>query len=134
VQQWLVDGDYERARATAAARGWTQLEADALRALGRYEDAADRYDRVARRGNGTAAFEAAQLRFQRLGDPTGALASLHSAPAPAALEERRLGLEARLLVRLGRSADARAIAGHYLERHPEGGLARWMSELRDGAE
>ncbi len=134
VQAWLAQGDYERARSTAAARGWTQLEADALRALGRYSDAADRYDEVARGGNGTAAFEAAQLRFQRLSDPSGALASLQAAPTPAALEERRLGLEARLLVRLGRSADARAIAERYLEAHPQGGLSRWMTELRDGAE
>lgn len=134
MQRWLADGDYERARSEAAARGWTLLEADALRALGRYQDAANRYDRLASRGNGTAAFEAAQLRFQRLDDPGGALGSLQAAPAPAALEERRLGLEARLLVRLGRSADARALAERYLERHPEGGLARWMTELRDGAE
>ncbi|MBO6938462.1 MAG: FecR domain-containing protein [Deltaproteobacteria bacterium] len=134
VQRWLAAGDYERARSTAAARGWTQLEADALRALGRYADAADRYDEVAQNGNGTAAFEAAQLRFQRLSDPSGALASLQAAPAPAALDERRLGLEARLLVRLGRSTEARAIAERYLEAHPQGGLARWMTELRDGAE
>lgn len=134
VRRWLADGDYQRARAVAARRGWTLIEADALRALGRHAEAAERYDRVARRGDGTAAYEAARLRFQRLDDPSGALVSLRSAEAPAALAERSLGLEARLLLRLGQPADARAVAERYLDRYPSGGLASWMAQLRDGAE
>ena len=45
-----------------------------------------------------------------------------------ALAERALGLRARALTRLGRHAEAEAVARHYLARYPAGGLAAWMRE------
>ena len=47
------------------------------------------------------------------------------------LLERRLGLEARALHRLGRRDAFRAAAERYLRRYPAGGLAEWMRAQLD---
>jgi len=81
---------------------------------------------------------AAALRFGTLSDATGALRSLDlahvdaPAPAPASpLDERALGLRARVLHRLGRLDEAHSVARDYLARHPSGGLVGWMQALLD---
>ena len=103
------------------------LEADALRGLERFSEAADAYDAV-EPPDGRAAFAAARLRVNALGDVEGALRSLDRAPS-SALDERVVGLRVRLLRRSGRHVEALREAERYLERWPEGGLASWMRSV-----
>jgi len=144
ARRWIAGG--EAARALRAARRalsqggapghWRMLEADSLRALGRYDEAARSYEEALSALQGPAAAEAgylaAAVRHARLGDREGALGALDRgrADAPGSpLEERALGLRARILFEQGRTAEARAAAERYLARFPEGGLAQWMSDL-----
>jgi len=146
VRRWIADGDAARAlaearrsvgRAPPAEAGvWREVEGDALRALGRFREAAGAYAAAAealpRDAAVRAAYLAASLRFQQLGDPAGAVAVLDAVRADAvgaSLEERVLGLRARALLASGRAGDARRAARLYLDRHPEGGLAAWAREV-----
>jgi tetratricopeptide (TPR) repeat protein len=144
VRGWISIGAAERARDVAHARAdaaerpgpWRIIEADALRALGRYAEAADVYDAAARllpaADAAHAGYLAAYLRFERTQDPAGALASLDATAADgpgAPLEERALALRAHALFALGRTDEARAAAHRYLERFPDGGQAESMRTL-----
>ena len=110
--------------------GWRLVEADALRALGHFADAATAYERAARNLPRTAGqqagYRAAFMRFYELGDGNGALRVLdatHADADGAALAERALGLRLQALQSLGRAADAAVARRRYLERFPNGGLA-----------
>lgn len=134
VRQWLAAGDYPRALRSARRHGYGLLEADALRALGEYELAADAYDAAAQTPRGdAAAFAAARIRYRRLNDAQGALQSLQASRGAAALAERELGLRAQLLHQLGRESEAQAAADAYLRSYPEGGLSGWMESLLEQA-
>ncbi|MCA9577927.1 MAG: FecR domain-containing protein [Polyangiales bacterium] len=145
ARAWLAAGDAQRALAAATdplrldpgAPRWQLTRADALRALGRHEAAADAYDRAARAGiePGESGYTAARIRFGSLGDAAGALRSLDAAGVEnGPLAERALGLRARALVRLGRTTEARAAAQRYLSRYPAGGLAPFMREQLEASE
>ena len=115
---------------------WRHVEADALRALRRFEEAAAAYDRAARELDGTRAHQAgylaASVRLLELADPSGALDSLDRARADAPgspFEERAIALRVRSLRHLDRHDDARSAAQHYLDRYPEGGMAEQMRAL-----
>ncbi|MCC7539745.1 MAG: FecR domain-containing protein [Deltaproteobacteria bacterium] len=141
ARRWLADGEPDRALTAARLRAggaWRMLEADALRALGRHEDAADAYDRAARELGGSAraqaGYLAATLRRDRSNDAPGALRSLDASGADetgSPLEERALALRARLLVATGRMEAARATAERYLARFPQGGRREAMRRLTD---
>jgi hypothetical protein len=148
IEGWIAAGELERALAAARAAAaasrdpgrFLVLEADALRGLGRSAEAARAYDDAAGRlpaeAAAQAAYQAAALRL-KLGDADGALASLDAGRADApgtALEERALALRVRALVAAGRADDARALAGRYLERFPEGAMGPWMRQLRRAAD
>jgi len=112
------------------------VEADALRALRRYAEAADAFDQAAvDAGPGSrlgAGYRAAVIRRRNLGDPDGALASLDVARVDAEgspFEERGLALRARALLALGREADARIVAERYLARYPTGSTRSFMEQL-----
>ena len=114
------------------------LEADALRALRRYREAADAYDRAAAGLSDSqasqAGYLAASVRSRHLGDATGALSSLDRSGADrpgSPLAERALALRARILNQEGRTAEARDVASDYLRRFPGGGMAEWMRALGD---
>lgn len=112
------------------------VEADALRALRRYAEAADAYDQAAdgapfgeRQGAG---YRAAAIRRTNLGDPAGALRSLDSARVDAEgspFEERGLALRARALTSLDRADEARAVAERYLSAFPTGSTRQLMERL-----
>lgn len=111
------------------------VEADALRALRRYDEAVAAYERAAGQLSGgmaaQAGYLAASTRF-RQGDARGALSTLDgsSAMAPGSpLAERATALRVRLLHRLGRRAEARREAEGYLRDYPNGGMASWMRSL-----
>ncbi len=111
------------------------VEADALRALRRFAEAAPVYDRVAVSPGAAhvgAGFRAASIRFADLSDPAGALASLDAASVDgegSPFEERGLALRARALEALGRRADTRAVAERYLARFPAGTTRADMTRL-----
>jgi len=139
ARAWLAAGRPERAlaaatdprRADPGAARWLLIRADALRALGQHESAADAYDEAARLGIEPAAsgYTAARIRFRNLGDAAGALRSLDAADVESgALAERALGLRAQALARAGRDAEARVAAERYLASYPEGGLAPYMRD------
>lgn len=130
VAGWIAQRDYARALEHASRRGWRMLEGDALRGLERFAEAADAYDAV-EPADGRAAFAAARIRNNELGDVDGALRSLERAPEHSALDERVLGLRVRLLHRAGRHDEARSDARRYLESWPDGGLADWMRSVVD---
>jgi tetratricopeptide (TPR) repeat protein len=109
------------------------LEGDALRSLGRIEEAADAYRRAVgelpppRRQQ--AGFLEARLRSGELGDPEGALSALRRAGVTAAgspLRERAMALEAQLHHRLGNTMELRAVAAAYLGDYPNGSRANEM--------
>lgn len=140
VRALIAHGD--RARALEAAREaiargetdpWRMLEGDALRALGRFEDAAAAYRRAAaelsppRRQQ--AGFLEARVRMAQLDDPDGALRALRDADvtrAGSVLRERGMALEVRLLAQLGRRAEAASVARDYLRDYPDGPDAEAM--------
>lgn len=134
VRARIARGEAAQALVTiesALARGehdpWWMLQGDALRALGRFDEAAAAYRRAAaelappRRQQ--AGFLEARLRAARLDDADGALRALDEAAVTrqgSVLRERGMALEARLLVRLDRHADADQVARAYLRDYPEG--------------
>lgn len=129
LARWIAEGDAERALVEARRRGWRLPEADALRALRRWDEALTIYERLAGR-DGYAAFTGARVASQELGDRTRALALLERAPA-SAFDERALGLRVRLLVEGGRRTEALPLAARYVARFPNGSLAEWMRALPD---
>ncbi len=133
LRRWLLAGRYDEVRQIAAEDGHRRLEADALQALGRYEEAAGRYASLGP-SDASAAYAAARLYHRHLQNPSAALESLEAAPENAALGERMVGLQVRLLLRTGQRSEAEAQARHYLEQYPTGGLASWMQRLLDGGE
>ena len=134
VRARIARGEAAQALVTiesALARGeqdpWRMLQGDALRASGRFDEAAAAYRRAAaelappRRQQ--AGFLEARLRAARLDDADGALRALDGAGVTrqgSVLRERGMALEARLLVRLDRHADADQVARAYLRDYPEG--------------
>ncbi|MBX3273234.1 MAG: FecR domain-containing protein [Sandaracinaceae bacterium] len=121
--------------ALAQGRGeaWRMVEADALRALGRLEDAAEAYGRAAQAlpapRRQQAGFLEARLRAGELGDPAGALRALRAAGVAAprsVLRERGLALEVQLLSRLGRREEAASVAAEYVRAFPDGADADAM--------
>jgi hypothetical protein len=120
---------------------WRHVEADALRALRRFAEAANAYDRAASQLDGArvrqAGYLAASLRLLELDDPEGALASLDRAHADAPgspFEERAIVLRVRALRRADRTDEARLGAQRYVESYPEGGMADYMRALIDAEE
>jgi hypothetical protein len=138
ARRWIAEGRAAHAlsaarRASANGRPdpWVMVEGDALRALDRPLEAAEAYHRAAealpppRRHQ--AGYLEAQLRAAT--DPSGALRALRGADVAAPgsdLRERALILEERLLGRLGRYAERRAVAEAYLREFPEGSRAGAM--------
>jgi len=144
ARAWLVerravdalDAARRALEAEPASGGWRMLEADALRILARYPEAASSYDQAARylapAPAAQAGYLAASVRLRRLGDPAGALGSLDASGADAAgspLRERSLALRTRILLRSGRDAEASRVARTYLRHYPEGGMAEQMRVL-----
>ncbi|MCZ7684172.1 MAG: hypothetical protein M5U28_37515 [Sandaracinaceae bacterium] len=121
----------------AIARGetdpWRMLEGDALRVLGRFEDAAVAYRQAAAELSAPrrqqAGFLEARVRMAQLNDPDGALRALRDAEvtrAGSVLRERGMVLEVRLLAQLGRRAEAASVARDYLRDYPDGPEAEAM--------
>jgi len=144
LEGWLAAGRFEDARArahderllgrTGDAWRFGNVEARALQGLGRVDEAAALYDELVDEAppddRAALAFRAASARLDRLGDAHGALASLDRTSFDGtALQERALGLRARALDRAGESDAAARVAGEYLARYPEGGLAELMRAL-----
>jgi tetratricopeptide (TPR) repeat protein len=144
VRAWIANGEAQRAHDHAAAQSggsWKMIEAEALRALRRFDEAVAAFEQAAGGLGGgqraTAVFNAAQIAFLHLGNPTGAISILDrwDATAPGApLEERALALRVRALRAAGRIAQAREQARYYLGRFPTSGLSSWMQGLADGAQ
>jgi hypothetical protein len=136
VRAWIAEGRPEDALAAARAEtggAWRFVEADALRGLRRFAEAADAYDAAAASLDGAqrvqAGYLAATVRATELRDPSGALASLDAASADgpgSLLRERAMVLRATALADLGRTEEVRTIAADYLESFPEGSRAAWM--------
>jgi hypothetical protein len=123
-----------------ASPAWLLILGDAHRGLDHAAAAADAYDAAARAlapalDSIEPAYTAAYLRFTKLSDPDGALASL--VPATYAesspLEERALALRAQILSSLHRTDDASSAAARYLERFPHVDLRATMLRLRTTA-
>ncbi|MBX3272121.1 MAG: FecR domain-containing protein [Sandaracinaceae bacterium] len=138
ARRWLVDGQYERALAAAqdALRSsesgeWRMVEGDALRGAGRAREAVAAYERAAEGPRRVqAGYLIAQLRADRLADPTGALDALerYGASAPGSpLAERALRLRHRLLSATGRAEEAARTAAEYVARFPEGPAAEALA-------
>ena len=123
------------ARADQDDADWLLLAADAARASGRPERAAESFERAIDRVSPTHAarigLQAAQLRAD-LTEPARALELLRRSRASEAhspVEERALVLEARVLLELGRETDASALARRYLTRFPGGADRGHMERL-----
>jgi hypothetical protein len=142
VRTWIARGDHGRALEAArqalaggAAFGtWRLIEGDALRASGRFAEAVVAYELAARSPSEriAAGYLIAITREEFLGDDLGALDALaeHGCAAPGSpLAERALLLEARLLSRSGRAAEAAAAARAYLARFPAAPRRDEMREL-----
>jgi hypothetical protein len=144
IRRLITEGDPERALIAARrvlARDpsnpdYRMVEADALRALRRFAEAADAYDRAAEDGGAAeragAGYRAASLRSDHLDDPLGALSSLSAASVDqrgSSFEERGLALRARALDALGRTEEARDVARRYLSRYPAGTTRAFMEAL-----
>ncbi len=108
------------------APGYRRVRADALRGLGRFEEAASAYDALS---DPHARYQAARVRFGPLADLEGAVTSLSAVPLSSPYAERALGLKVRALTRLEREAEARAAARVYLGRFPDGGLREFMESI-----
>jgi hypothetical protein len=143
VRGWIVRGEATRALAYADAHeggSWRMIEAEALRASGRFQESVVEFELAASALSGsqkaTAVFNAAQVSFREARNPAGAIVILDrwSATEPGApLEERALALRVRALRAAGRTDEARAQARYYLDRFPRSGLSTWMQGLADGA-
>ncbi len=139
VRSWIAAREGPRALAEARRHvdggeldPWLLLEADALRALGRGDEAADAYARAAERLPSPraeqAGFASARLRTA----PELALRALDAGRVTepgSPLRERGLALRVDLLGRLGRSAEQRAAADAYLASYPTGSRAESMRAL-----
>lgn len=144
VRAWIANGEAQRALDHASAQSggnWKMLEAEALRAMGRFEEAVVAFRQAAGDLGGgqgaTAAFNAAQVAFRDLRDPRRAIDILdqeNTAAPGAPLEERALALRVKALRSAGRIDEARAQARRYLDRFPRSGLSAWMQGLAEGAQ
>jgi tetratricopeptide (TPR) repeat protein len=110
--------------------------ADALRAVGRYLDAALAYEAAARhlkgQDRGRVTYAAGVLWMDELGRPERALKGLNTAwmdAAPSEIRERATLLRVDALMALGRKDDAHDIAGRYLEREPESKTSERMRKI-----
>lgn len=121
----LARGDFEAALLSSDAHdddgGWLLLRADALRGLGRADEAARAYETAARSLDRNrrvgAAFAAAQLRARNAPDEALRLLEhfdVTSRTSP--LEERARALQIQLLYRVGRTDEGDAEALAYEER------------------
>lgn len=126
VRTWLGTGEYERARLAASQHDWPRLEGDALRALGRFEEAVRAYDEV---GDSGAAYDAAVIRFRQLEQPAESLATLMEVDDASDVAERALALRVRLLLHLHREGDAREAAADYRRRFPAGSAIDWVQRV-----
>lgn len=126
VRAWLGAGEYERARVAASRQGWPRLEGDALRALGRFEEAAQAYDEV---GDSGASYDAAAIRFRQLGQAAESLATLAYVDDASDVAERALALRVRVLLRLHRDGDAQEAAVEYRSRYPDGTAVDWVERV-----
>jgi len=148
ARAWIASGDADRAldaarealRDDPTAAEWRMIEADALRALGRFEAAVSVYERAAVDLGGVraaqAGYLAARIHQGRLDDARRALAALDlvGADEPGApLEERATALRARILMAQGRREQAREVARRYLDRFPAGGMTDWMEAVLEPA-
>lgn len=139
ARAFIASGRAGRALREARARSggeWRLVEADALRALRRWTDAAEAYERATEELDparaAQAGYLAASIHLLELDDPERALAALDRSAADtpgSPLEERATALRARALHRLARHAEARTIARRYLDRHPQGGMSDYMHAL-----
>lgn len=139
VRSWIAEGQAPRALAEARRhvdRGeldpWLLLEADALRALGRNDEAADAYGRASERLPSPRAEQAgfASARLRRA--PELALRALDTGRVTepgSPLRERGLALRVDLLGRLGREGERRRAAEAYLDAYPGGSRAPSMQGL-----
>lgn len=139
VRAWIANQEAQRALDAARRHvdhgdldPWLLLEADALRGLGRHDEAADAYGRAAERLPTPRAEQAgfASARLRR--EPELALRALDAGrvTAPGSpLRERGLALRVDLLGRLHRAPEQRESARAYLESYPSGSRARAMREL-----
>lgn len=122
----------------SAALRW--VEADALRATRRYDEAIAAYRRLAGENEPRrheAAFVAASLLFQQRHAPDAALTVIRDAglTLPSSpLRERALALSARSLAAVGRTAELQAVAREYLASYPNQGAADWMADVLEGPE
>lgn len=140
VRALIAQGDAARAldiTEDAIARGendpWRMLQGDALRVLGRAEQAASAYERAAAElpapRKQQAGFLAARVRMTALNDAAGALRALREAGVTApgsVLRERGMAMEVELLTRTGRRSEAREVAAEYLRAYPDGPDAEAM--------
>lgn len=145
ARRLLANGDFEGVLAavrasTEAARSadWTLLEADALRGISRFAEAATAFERAASLASPTRAaasgLSAARIRLDALSDAAGALRSLDRSHADAPgspVEDASMALRVRALRALGRQDDARAVARVYVARFPSGGQAAALSAWLD---
>lgn len=112
------------------------VAADALRALGRFREAVEHYERLAAQSQQPireqAAFAAAQLWLASLrnGEQALRLIDRHALDAPAApLRERSSVLRVDALLSLGRTSEAADHARAYLAREPETAASARMRDL-----
>jgi hypothetical protein len=149
ARSWLQQGLTARALAAAQAHSatgsgdWLLIEADALRAQGRFAEALVRYQGAARVLSGgeraAAGYAAAALALQPLRDPVRALALLDAFALDddlSAQRERATVLRIDALLTLGQPDAVRVHALRYLSREPETGTSARLRALlarRQGA-
>lgn len=136
---WIVNGQGQRALDEARRHvdggdldPWLMVEADALRSLGRRQEAADAYARAASALPSPRAEQAGFASARLRPAPELALRALdagHVTAPGSPLRERGLALRADLLGRLGRLEAQRDIAREYLRSYPQGSRAESMTEL-----
>ncbi len=122
------------ARVSERDRAW--LRADALRALGRSDDAIEAYRTIVDRNDPEqqiAAYIGARLLLQT-NRPDEALRMLdraRSTTRDSSLRERVLALRGRALHATGNEAALRVVAHDYLTQFPTGATADWMRSIVD---
>ncbi len=139
VRAWIAEGHARRALDEARRHvdageldPWLLFEADALRALGRSDEAADAYARAAERLPSPRAEQAGFASARLREAPELALRALDAGRvthAGSPLRERGLALRADLLGRLGRHAERRDVARAYLASYPDGSRAEAMRSI-----
>jgi hypothetical protein len=143
ARAWLEAGETERALAAARrphgsepALPWRLLEAAALRALGRFDEAISSYEQSAAMAPSPdqeeAGYSAAALALHGLKDPARALAitdrfDLDADASP--LRERASLLRVDALLALGRTRAAKVAAQRYLNREPDTATSQQMRKL-----